>query len=147
MKKYKYSVRFHTEHLVKDMPLNLLIENIENQHYNYVLQISYITELQRTPIMTTTGNGMLCDFQENKNIWITGNEFLELYKSDENLKFELHRILEFLNMDLYSNFVDDFYSLKKNSKSEAEKSDNIPFCVVVIIGVLDNSVMYEICNT
>ena len=42
MKKYKYSVRFHTEHLVKDMPLNLLIENIENQHYNYVLQISYI---------------------------------------------------------------------------------------------------------
>ena len=123
MKKYKYSVRFHTEHLVKDMPLNLLIENIENQHYNYVLQISYTTELQRTPIMTTTTNGMLCDFQENKNVWITGNEFLELYKSDKNLKFELHRILEFLNMDLYSNFVDDFYSLKKNSKSEAEKSD------------------------
>ena len=59
MKKYKYSVRFHTEHLVKDMPLNLLIANIENQHYNYVLQISYTTELQRTPIMTTTTNGML----------------------------------------------------------------------------------------
>ena len=73
--------------------------------------------------MVTTQNGMLCDFQENKNVWITGNEFLELYKSDENLKFELHRILEFLNMDLYSSFVDDFYSLKKNSKSEAEKSD------------------------
>ena len=67
------------------MPLNLLIENIENQHYHYVLQISYTTELQRTPIMTTTTNGMLCDFQENKNVWITGNEFLELYKSDDRL--------------------------------------------------------------
>lgn len=122
MNKYKYSIKFHREIGISE--LEYVLNSIRNEHYNYLINISYKSSLPRTPIMQRTINGMLCDFQENSNIWITGQEFLLLYESDKALTFQMHKILEFVNCDLFSGYVKKFYKLKKDAKSESEKTDN-----------------------
>jgi len=113
MKKYKYSVKFHK--IFDHRNLNLLLKNLRNESYNYILMISFKTKLSRTPIMTKTKNGMLCDFQEQRQIFVTGQEFLSLYDSDKDLIFQIHIAYEFINMDLFSTYIDYFYDLKKNN--------------------------------
>ena len=122
MSKYKYSVKFHRELSVNE--LELMINNIRNQSYNYIINISYSSSLKRTPILQKTKSGSLCDFQTNKDIWITGQEFLSLYDSDKSLSFVLHKIYEFINCDLFSEFVNHFYFIKQHSKSDSEKSES-----------------------
>ena len=113
MKYFKFSIKFRRE--IKDIDNNYIIENIRNQSFNYVMLVSYKSTLKRTPIMTKTLNGMLCDFQEVNYKWVSGYEFEELYSSDKDLKFTIHKCYEFINKDLFSKFVDYFYNKKMNS--------------------------------
>ena len=117
MKKYKYSIKFHKE--IKNPEIKTIINNIKKQDYNYVLLIKYKTNMIRNPIMSKLKEGFI-DLKEN-TLWVTGNELLSLYNHC-NPEIIIYRCLEFYNDDLFSEYIDKWYNVKKNSKNEIEKS-------------------------
>ena len=120
MKKYKFSVKFRQRLKINSSnDLELLLDNIKKQKYNYIMLIDFKTNLKRTPVMNSI-NGSLIDLQENLT-WITGLEFLLLHENDKNLTFKIYNCLEFINEDLFSQYIDYFYDIKKNAKNEVEK--------------------------
>ena len=121
MRNFKYSIKFRKRfNVIGEDEIKYLIENIQNQNYNYILFIDYKTALKRTPIMSKK-SGSLIDLQENM-CWITGQEFLLLYQSDKDLVFRIYNCLEFYNAELFTEYIDYFYAIKKNAKNEIEKA-------------------------
>ena len=112
MQKYKYSVKFHK----KINSLNF--EKIAKGNYNYLIKINYTYQDQpkRLPILIKADDGKLIQSYTGENIWLTGNEVLELSK--DNVLIEFLEGYEFINAPIFKEYVEYYYNLRKNTKNE-----------------------------
>ena len=122
MKVKKYSYKFHRE------VDKINYDAIENENYNYFYNVDYSYPLQdapyRLPIMVRRKSDMsLVQSYQASNVWLTGAEILEMYKQYDNILFTFRNGLEYHNDYLFSDFVDYFYNLRKNSTNELDKFD------------------------
>lgn len=114
MKTQPYSVKF----LHKRTDKKYIFDDIKDKGYNYLVRVKYrANEFKWSPVFTTYDN-QLIPFLENEQ-WVTGNELLELYNN--NFTIEISEILEFKNDFLFTDFVNDYYKLRLESKSDYEK--------------------------
>ena len=112
MRNKKYSYKFHKE-------VNKInFDDIENNDYNYLFNIDYAFQDKplRLPIVVKNDNGKLTQLYSKKNVWLTGQEVLELYKQDVLINFRAG--YEFFNDYLFTDFIDYFYNKRNNTTNE-----------------------------
>lgn len=112
MIKYKYSYSLH-KHITPDP--DLLIYNIDNEKYNYLMNVDFSCDynIERMPVVVKIG-GKLMQVKSSKNEWITGREYSHLVKEHVNVK--INDCYEFNNMDMFTSYINHFYKLKSDSK-------------------------------
>lgn len=108
-----YSIKFHNE--LKDY--KYLYDEIKNNNYNYLLNISYKVK-GHSPVYDMF-KGKLIPFLENTQ-WITGKEYQALYEL--NAKIKIHKVYEFHNSYLFKDFVKEFYYFKENAENPYERN-------------------------
>jgi hypothetical protein len=110
MKKYKYSVKFHKQ--VNPDEYKYLKYNIDSSAYNYLINAS-VRNVERNPVPISY-DGKLIFFSSFNDKWITGREYAELINSNADVR--VNTAYEFINADLFSGFVDYYYSKKQHSE-------------------------------
>lgn len=113
MHKYKYPYKFRKSYY-KNTDINYILDNLNN--YSYIVRCNFFANDKRTPIMQKTKYGLLCDFQEGNNIFVSGNELKALYDSDS--KIEILSFYEFKSDYLFKDFVESNYTYKQNAKEK-----------------------------
>lgn len=118
MKKYKYAYRYDKE---TTLSINELYNYVKNQEFDYLLQIDYTLPkgTRRSPIMVKR-NDKLSQMLAALGIWVVGIELCDLI--DSGAVVVIKKQFQFNVKDLFSQYVDDFYALKKNAKNEIEKN-------------------------
>ena len=113
-----YSEPYSIEFLRKRTDKKYIIEDIKSKAYNYLILVKYKhTDFQYSPVFKPYDN-QLIPFLESEQ-WVTGNELATLF--DNNFTFEIKEILEFKNDYIFKDFVNDYYNMRLQSKSEYEK--------------------------
>ena len=93
-----------------------IYDDIKNKSYNYLVYCSWSGK-GYSPVYVKYDNQLIPFL--NASGWITGNELLALYENDFNIM--LYKIYEFYNTDLFSNFIETYYDLRKNTTKEYER--------------------------
>jgi len=112
MQHFKYSIKLKRKLDISKISIDYLLESIKNQTYNYLFNVDFILKGKRNPVMLKSKSGKLMQFQEAKNVWITGQEFYYLH---EVADVKINECYQFYNSDLFSEYVNKFYEYKKNS--------------------------------
>jgi len=112
MKYFKYSIKLKKKLNVNKISIDYLLTSIKEQTYNYIFNVDFYLKGKRNPVMLKSKSGKLMQFQEGKNIWITGQEFYYLH---EVAIVKINECYQLYNGDLFSGYVDKFYEYKKNS--------------------------------
>ena len=120
MGKEKYSYKFHKQ------VDKINYDSVENNDYNYLYNIDYSYSLNgeqpiRLPIMVRAKNGKLVQAYAAKNVWLTGKEVLEMYKQYDNIFINFRAGLEYHNDYLFTQFVNDFFAMRKAATDEVDK--------------------------
>lgn len=112
MHNYKYSYSLHKHGIIDK---DLMIYNIENQKYNYLLNVDFSCDydIKRMPVVIKVDNKLM-QIKHAKNQWITGYEYLHLIY--DNIDVKVNDCYEFYNYDMFKSYVDYFYNLKSISK-------------------------------
>ena len=115
MRNKKYSYKFHKE------VNSINFDDIENADYNYLYNIDYTYQDKplRLPIVVKDDNGKLTQIYSKRNVWLTGQEVLELYKQNVIITFRAG--YEFFNDYLFTDFIDYFYNKRLNSTNKLSK--------------------------
>ena len=93
-----------------------IYDDIKNKSYNYLVYCSWSGK-GYTPVYVKYDNQLIPFLSASG--WITGNELLALYENGFNIM--LYKIYEFYNTDLFSNFIETYYDLRKNTTKEYER--------------------------
>lgn len=118
MKNSKSSVKFKQNITAID---ERILQNIKNKTYNYLFNVDFEIvdkSLLRVPVMVKH-NSKLCSVYNYNDVWITGNELLEL--NNIGSLIVLHKGYEFYNDYIFTDYVDYFYELKRTS-NDADKT-------------------------
>lgn len=112
MREHKYSYKYHR------MINRINFDAIENNDYNYLFNVDYSfsDEFERLPVMVKRADGKLVQSYSAKNVWLTGNELLEMYKLDSDLLLAFRHGIEYHSDYLLREFVDYFYNKRLKSK-------------------------------
>ena len=118
MRDKKYSIKFRKE------VDKINYDAIENNNYNYLFNISYVYQGKanekpvRLPIVLRNKDNRLVQSYNATNIWLTGQEVLEMYKQYDNLLIMLHKGYEYLNEYLFTDYIQHFYDLRQSAPPE-----------------------------
>ena len=107
MNKNLYSIRFNK----KIDNYKYIYDDIKNRAYNYLVKVKYSIP-NWSPVYANYDNNLI-PFLENEK-WITGNELLELYNNNATIIIE--EAYEFINDDIFSDFVNYFYNKRLLTK-------------------------------
>ena len=112
MSKYKYSVKFHKQIFKLDL------EKIARGNYNYLIKLNYTYQdrPKRLPILIKSNDGKLIQSYSGKDVWLTGNEVLELSKG--NVLIEFLEGYEFINAPIFKDYVEYYYKLRQQTNNE-----------------------------
>ncbi len=109
-----YSIKLNKERTEK----KYIYDDIKDKNYNYLLKVKFkANNFKWSPVFSTYDN-QLIPFLENEQ-WLTGNEVLKLYENDYDI--DIKEIFEFKNAYLFTDFINTYYDLRINSKTEYEK--------------------------
>ena len=119
MASYPLSVKKIKKFYEDELNLEFVKRFYDYENYNFLINIKYEyygnNKPLRIPFLDYNENGILTQRYQG-NIWVSDKELMEAVNDYPFIKIKFIKGYMFKNEDLFSEFVQDFYSLKKNSK-------------------------------